>query len=144
MDNLTEDVQGTANSAEAQKGIVAADLGKFKDVQALLSAYNNLEAEFTRRSQRLKELEEKSNPLQPAQAASVAADSAASDGNGLYSAVSQNAAVKDRIIGDYLKTVSQNKGAPFVTGGVHVSMPRTRPADIREAGRLAAEFLKKQ
>ena len=31
--------------------------GKFKDAKSLLSAYNNLEAEFTRRSQRLKELE---------------------------------------------------------------------------------------
>ena len=32
-------------------------LGKFKDVDALMQAYNSLEAEFTRRSQRLKQLE---------------------------------------------------------------------------------------
>lgn len=31
--------------------------GKFKDSEALLSAYNSLEAEFTKRSQKLKELE---------------------------------------------------------------------------------------
>ncbi len=38
-----------------QKG--SAELGKFKDVNALLQAYTALEAEFTRRSQRLKALE---------------------------------------------------------------------------------------
>ncbi len=32
-------------------------LGKFKDVDALIRAYENLEAEFTRRSQKLKQLE---------------------------------------------------------------------------------------
>ncbi len=32
-------------------------LGKFKNANALLDAYNSLEAEFTRRSQKLKELE---------------------------------------------------------------------------------------
>ena len=38
-----------------QKG--STELGKFKDVNALLQAYTALEAEFTRRSQRLKALE---------------------------------------------------------------------------------------
>ena len=41
----------------AQKG--SAVLGKFKDVDALAKAYSALQAEFTRRSQRLKELERK-------------------------------------------------------------------------------------
>lgn len=34
-----------------------ADLGKFKSAQALLDAYNNLQAEFTKKCQRLSELE---------------------------------------------------------------------------------------
>jgi len=34
-------------------------LGKFRDSEALLKAYNSLQAEFTRKSQRLKELENK-------------------------------------------------------------------------------------
>ena len=38
----------------------APDLGKFKNVEALARAYRELEAEFTRRSQRLKALEEAS------------------------------------------------------------------------------------
>ena len=39
----------------------APDLGKFKNVEALARAYRELEAEFTRRSQRLKELEKRAD-----------------------------------------------------------------------------------
>ena len=47
----------TAHTAEAEKRDGATDLGKFKDVDALMKAYNALQAEFTRRSQRLRVLE---------------------------------------------------------------------------------------
>lgn len=46
---MEKDAQGEQNGS--------AGLGKFKDVNALLHAYTALEAEFTRRSQRLKALE---------------------------------------------------------------------------------------
>ena len=36
-------------------------LGKFKDVGALLNAYNSLQSEFTKRCQKIKELESKIN-----------------------------------------------------------------------------------
>lgn len=42
-------------------------LGKFKDVNALVRAYSALEAEFTRRSQKLKELERKVGNCETAQ-----------------------------------------------------------------------------
>ena len=47
LDAMDNGVPQTASTA----------LGKFKDVDALFKAYGNLQAEFTRRSQRLKELE---------------------------------------------------------------------------------------
>ena len=56
-----EQAVSTTQTAEAEKITVVADdavsLGKFKDVKSLLTAYENLESEFTRRSRRLKELE---------------------------------------------------------------------------------------
>lgn len=67
MDNVKQEnlnaenisVQG-ANAQEQAVGTAEVQrLGKFKTVDALLDAYNSLEAEFTRRSQRLKELEGK-------------------------------------------------------------------------------------
>ncbi len=49
---LTEEVAAAKNQEEA-----STVLGKFKDVDALVRAYSSLQAEFTRRSQKLKELE---------------------------------------------------------------------------------------
>ena len=56
-----EQAVSTTQTAEAETITGVADdavsLGKFKDVKSLLTAYENLESEFTRRSRRLKELE---------------------------------------------------------------------------------------
>ena len=61
---LTEAV-AIADGAVAQKREDASTvLGKFKDVNALARAYEALQAEFTRRSQRLKELERLTDNLQ--------------------------------------------------------------------------------
>ena len=58
-------IQATAETAQAEENIAAAGLGKFKSVDALMNAYLSLEAEFTRRSQRLRELEEESKAQKP-------------------------------------------------------------------------------
>ena len=52
----TEEV-ATAKDEKEQTKEASTVLGKFKDVDALARAYSALQAEFTRRSQRLKELE---------------------------------------------------------------------------------------
>lgn len=59
-ENAQTEAVAIADGAVAQEKMDAsAVLGKFKDVNALARAYGALEAEFTRRSQRLKELEGK-------------------------------------------------------------------------------------
>ena len=71
-ENVYENGTQTEDIAKAKKDAVrdhssdekdSAVLGKFKDVDALARAYSALEAEFTRRSQRLKELEKKTENL---------------------------------------------------------------------------------
>ena len=58
-ENTAQDSKNAAQGADARRETgAAANLGKFKSVDALLNAYNSLEAEFTRRSQALRELEE--------------------------------------------------------------------------------------
>ncbi len=48
----------TAHTAGAEDNMGATDdLGRFKDVKSLLNAYNALQSEFTRRCQKVKELE---------------------------------------------------------------------------------------
>lgn len=48
------EVEQTAESSEAERGV---PVGKFKSVDDLYDAYNNLQSEFTRKCQRLAELE---------------------------------------------------------------------------------------
>ncbi len=107
--------------------------GKFKSVDALVSAYEELEAEFTRRSQRLKALEEA--------AATPPPERGAPDGEALYRAASENEEVRARILGDY---VASCRGVSLLGGaGTGVTAPAARPKNIREAGALALGYLKK-
>ena len=136
----------TAQGADARKEEGAADarIGKFKSVDALLNAYNSLEAEFTRRSQRLRELEARAQNNEgagtgatgmPAPREGSAPDVAPERAGG----VSDD--VRKSVIAEYLASVSA--GAPVVMagGGTHVSAPESKARTIEEAGALAARLL---
>jgi hypothetical protein len=56
-ENVYEDTTPAEDVAEAKVEEASTVLGKFKDVSALERAYECLQAEFTRRSQKLRELE---------------------------------------------------------------------------------------
>lgn len=63
LNNLNE--VETVQIATANKDIGTTEqYGKFKDVKSLLDAYNSLQSEFTRRCQRVKELERENGVLQ--------------------------------------------------------------------------------
>ena len=139
MDNLKKDLRETADTAEAEKEITAApDLGKFKDVQTLLKAYSDLEAEFTRRSQRLKELEYGNK----AETEPDGAEASPSRQDELLKRALSDDKVRDAVIGEYLKGVAEGKGVTLLSGGGGVSAPRAVPKSVKEAGKLASEFLK--
>lgn len=107
--------------------------GKFKSIDALVRAYGELEAEFTRRSQRLKALEEEGRreEAQPVM-----------DGEALYLAAANNEQVRSRILGDYMGSI---KGVPLLGGaGAGVTAPVNTPKTIREAGALALGYLRNQ
>ena len=120
-----------------------AKLGKFKSVDALMHAYEELEAEFTRRSQRLKALEEATSPAPDAvTGGKPAADPSLrqTDGEELYRAVMENDGVRARVLSDYLGSL---RGVPLMTGsGSGVSAPADTPKSIAEAGALALGYLK--
>ncbi len=149
MDNTTNELPAMADTAEAEvkeQKNAAAGLGKFRDVDALLEAYNNLEAEFTRRSQRLRQLEKAEKDVQPpAQPAS--GENPPQPGlshEQLLAAALGDEEVKAQIIAEYLQTAAKNKSVPLISGGVQVSARRKTPATIREAGALAQQFLNKR
>lgn len=97
-----EQTASTTQTAEAEKitGVTddAVSLGKFKDVKSLLTAYENLESEFTRRSRRLKELEgivsEQKGETTPTGASF---DAVATDGGTAKVSVAANAAAEKTI-----------------------------------------------
>ncbi|MGN0805810.1 MAG: hypothetical protein ACI4MC_02120 [Candidatus Coproplasma sp.] len=146
-DNRTENLQATANTAEAEekKEEVAAGPKKFKDVQALIDAYTALEAEFTRRSQRLKELEANKEQASPARAEVAGASSeqapsqevAAEAVNGERTLTQQE---KNAVIEEYLNGVYANRSVPFITAGGAVRAARVTPKTLREAGSLARRY----
>lgn len=116
--------------------VPATDLGKFKSVDALLRAYGELESEFTRRSQRLKELEAKGEPNGNGEPSAGAAHGQEE----LYRAVMENEEVRARVLTDYLRSL---KGVPLMTGsGTGVTAPANKPASIAEAGKLALGYFK--
>lgn len=60
LDNVPVADAKTDDSTSLSKN-EGSQLGKFKDAQSLLSAYNNLQAEFTKKCQKLSELEKQNS-----------------------------------------------------------------------------------
>ena len=166
-DNQISNCQVTADPAEAERTEAAAELGKFKDVKALMEAYQALEAEFTRRSQRLKELEANKKADAPVPAATVNAQpsSQADDISASLAEAGETAAqgveqernkeaekpeknalpelsdeVKNAVIEEYLNGVFSKRGVPFVTGGGAVTAQRRTPTTLNDAGALAGKL----
>lgn len=73
-ENVCGETTLTEGVAEASEKEASTVLGKFKDVSALERAYESLQAEFTRRSQRLRELERESENFKRERAAQSGAE----------------------------------------------------------------------
>ena len=134
-ENMTtprEAAQGADARTESGAAAPTADLGKFKSVDALLNAYNSLEAEFTRRSQRLRELEgrmqgENKVPSAP-------------EGE-----VRQQPHIDEQAIEAAVEKYLASRAAPVIMGdgGSHAPAPAPRVRSLEEAGRLAQELFRK-
>ena len=127
--------------------------GKFKSVDALLQAYTSLEAEFTRRSQKLKELESKVENLQQA----------AEENAGIPSADLQNRTTvqrnltteKEEVLSKEIQDMISNTIQECLQKQIHqvappilkdiggfAKAPAQRVSTIEEAGKLAEAFFK--
>ena len=109
---------------------------KFKDVTALLNAYNSLQSEFTKRCQKIKELEGRLN----ADKENTPAQEQGTEQTELSGITKED---KMEILKDYLKDVCQNGQKVIVMGndGVGVKAPVNKPKSIKEAGLLAKQIL---
>ena len=115
----------------------SVSLGKFKDVNALIAAYNSLQAEFTKRCQRIKELE--------ARAAVDKVTPTEKTDKSENQSISITEEEKENFIKGYLKEIMGAKSKAIVMDdfGVSVKTPVNKPKTVEEAGRLAKELLAK-
>ena len=143
MDNLkneqTEAILETNAENVAVEREAEASFGKFKDVNALLNSYNSLQAEFTKRCQRIKELENELLSVDKSIPTKSESDSITKKQEDI------TPEIKDQAIRDYLKGILSRKSNTIVMdgAGTGVNMPVRRPKTVRAAGELAKELLSK-
>ena len=132
-ENIQRDPDVTAQGTQVRTESGAAGaFGKFKSADALLNAYNSLEAEFTRRSQRLRELEGR------VQGENDAPPAPAGEGR-------QQPQMDEQLIGAAVEKYLASRSAPVIMadGGGHAPAPAPRVRSLEEAGRLAQELFRK-
>ena len=132
----TSETNGTSGTKETDGEGNSVSLGKFKDVSALLNAYNSLQSEFTKRCQRIKELEA---------ATALASDTANAD-NPELSKTGITEQEKEDLLKGYLREILDGKSKAIVMDGLGtgVKTPAYRPKTVEEAGRLVKEMLAKK
>ena len=114
--------------------------GKFKDADALVNAYNSLQSEFTKRCQKIKELEGKLADSQNKTANQQAQEMA---GKEKEQEIMDNTIDKNDVLKEYLFDVLNKKPKAIIMGGTGASVktPVARPKTIEEAGNLAKNLL---
>ena len=117
-------------------------LGKFKDVNALLNAYNSLQSEFTKRCQRIKELEGASAKEKLDENDKNLTQVPETDGSveNTEQTVEKD---KEEYLKDYLKNLlgSKQKAIVMSENGTSVKTPIEKPKSIFEAGLMAKNIL---
>ncbi len=131
-----EQTETVAHPAEAEsmngESSVEVSFGKFKDAEALLNAYNSLQSEFTKRCQRVKELEAKISAVDKETPPTQTEED-------------KHHTEDNDIIKEFLKGVMAKKQTAIVMDGTGVSVttPVSRPKNIAQAGMLAQEIFNK-
>ena len=132
----------TSQSAEAEENLgeqkESVSFGKFKDANSLLNAYNSLQSEFTKRCQRLKELEGELETSEKTTVPQV-------ETRGKEEETKRDITLEEKedILKDYLKGVLNSKAKAVVLDGVGggVKTPPNKPKTIAEAGKIFKEIL---
>ena len=134
----TEELTQAETTKDTETAGTSVSLGKFKDVNALLNAYNSLQSEFTKRCQRIKELEKRISEIDKED--SPKTESAAPSTAGITEEE------KQEFLKGYLKQVIGARSRAIVLDGEGAGLktPKAKPKTVTEAGRLAKEILNKQ
>lgn len=132
--------------AEAEAPAKAALPEKFRSVDALVKAYEALEAEFTRRSQRLRALEQANKASRAQGEPSPVPTACAQEQTPSCEAVMNVPSGQNEVEKPFPASKEEREAfVPLMThAGAGVMAPAVRPNSFEEAGRLALGYLKKQ
>ena len=130
---VTPEANESAIKNGGEKGV---SLGKFKSVDSLINAYNSLQSEFTKRCQKIKELEGRLS----ADKSDLSVPTGKNDEASVKTVTEED---KRKILEEYLKGVigSKQNAVVLSDNGVGVTTPVSRPKSLSEAGILAKELL---
>lgn len=140
----TETQPAEAAEQKAEAPTNAALPEKFRSVDALVKAYEALEAEFTRRSQRLRALEQ-ANKAPVRRGALARSDGVRAGTNAFCEAVMNVPSGQEGAEKPFPALKEEGEAfVPLMThAGAGVMAPAVRPNSFEEAGRLALGYLKK-
>ena len=140
-----EQTAGAAAEAEAEAPVQAALPVKFRSVDALVKAYEALEAEFTRRSQRLRALEQANKASRAQGEPSPVPTACAQEQTPSCEAVMNVPSGQKEAEKPFPASKEEREAfVPLMThAGAGVMAPAVRPNSFEEAGRLALGYLKK-
>lgn len=137
----TQELSQAVDTEKDNQGdeVKEVSLGKFKDVNALLNAYNSLQSEFTKRCQRVKELES----VLSVEKVETPTDKGVEQVEPKQETKGITDEDKQSILKDYLKGLLGSKSTAVVMDGEGggINTPINRPKSIAEAGKLAKEIL---
>ena len=130
---VTPEVNESDKKNGGENGV---SLGKFKSVDSLINAYNSLQSEFTKRCQKIKELEGRLS----ADKSDLSVPTEKNDEASVKTVTEED---KRKILEEYLKGVigSKQNAVVLSDNGVGVTTPVSRPKSLSEAGILAKELL---
>ena len=131
--------------AESEAPTNAALPEKFRSVDALVKAYEALEAEFTRRSQRLRALEQANKAPRAQGESSPVPTACAQEQTPFCEAVMNVPSGQEGAEKPFPASKEEREAfVPLMThAGAGVMAPAVRPNSFEEAGRLALGYLKK-
>lgn len=150
MKDGNEQIIVSAQPAAAEENVGATEnaisLGKFKDVDSLLKAYNSLQSEFTKRCQRIKELEgamKVDKADETIKSAPNGIEGTAENAGENITNAQENTQTKEEVLKEYLTEILGSKQQAVVLGnvGAGIKTPTKKPTTIAQAGALAKQIL---
>jgi len=147
--------EGDSGSNDTEQESISSTFGKFKDAKSLLSAYNSLQSDYTKKCQLLSNLNKTleknqnieanySNEAQKDTPFKFSALSKEEQNSVLQEYIFANPDLKDKVLAKYFEELSLPHSPRLMAGdrgSGFVLSQKEKPKDLEEAGQIAKNLL---